>query len=312
MVSGYCVSYKNPVIVHVQPSRIDMQTLEIRNSKRRASSVLIALLTGIGIAVGVTSLAGCKKKPKGSESSDYLSIEVGDPGKPPTPNQPLVTVFAQVRAKDPGMPTPDLRNVLNDLDNKDPGWRINDIDGRRPVLEPEKNGAIYALHVMDTASDNIKEIEDPFQGPHHQISKDECKRFVDELRTQAQPLAEARKLRDFPQGRFRLEIKANTMDTLLPHLQKIRKVARLLLFDAYRLAEKGDVDECLDDVKAMIYLTRYGAWEPTTIAQLVRVVILVMTLEALEYGLASKANASDKKLAEIQSLLEEDGNWNAV
>jgi hypothetical protein len=286
---------------------------QVPTKHQRSESFLIILVI-VSTVIGVASLSGCKKKnDKSSKSSDsFLEVELPDPVKPPVPTESLTTVFPKVRGKDPLQPSAELRTVLSDLDFKDPGWRLTDIESRRPVLDAEKNGAIYFLYAANLIADNDLMIDDPFKGPHHGVSGGDLRSIVAELRKLATPLASARKLKDFPQGRFRLDIQPNPMDTRVQHLQKVRRVAKLLYFDAIRLAEKGEVDECLDDVRAIIHLTRYIAGEPTTIAQLVRVAVLVWALEALEYGLAMKAGASDKALAQMQKLLEEDGNWAAL
>jgi hypothetical protein len=191
---------------------------------------------------------------------------------------------------------------------------MEDLEGARKTVPPEKNGAFYVMHVGQMLGDDkINDTADSRHIPvpypmHSRLTREQRKHIGQVLKTHAAAVVQARKLAQFPEGRYRITVDRVTIDTKLPHLQ-CRNVAALLFFDALRHAELGEPEKCMTSVKAIIFLSRYVRDEYSSIAQLVRIAVLSYALSALEYGLTMEQSASDATLAEIQRLLLDDGSF---
>src|SRR5262249_20355115 len=70
---------------------------------------------------------------------------------------------------------------------------------------------------------------------------------------QLQPaLATARKLADLPRGRHAVAWSPDYIGTLMPHINDVRTVARLLVLDAAMRADSGDIDGALESARAAL------------------------------------------------------------
>jgi hypothetical protein len=124
----------------------------------------------------------------------------------------------------------------------------------------------------------------------------------------ASALAAARKLRTYPQGRFRLEYKLNVLDTLVPHLQDLASVRSVLGYDALLQAIDGNGEAAMESCLGLLYGCRYTVEEPQLISLQVRNAVYLVDLGLIERVLTAKKGPSDKLLLEVQNLLVEEGN----
>jgi len=81
--------------------------------------------------------------------------------------------------------------------------------------------------------------------------------------------------------RFQRDWTRPSIDMLLPELQSLRAVARLLVLDARREAADGNAADALDDVARIQRIGRHSASEPLLISNLVGLAIDTMALETL-------------------------------
>src|SRR5205814_2092532 len=71
-----------------------------------------------------------------------------------------------------------------------------------------------------------------------------------------------------PECRFSVDW-SNPVTALLPHLSKMRRLARLMREQAIQEAARGEADAALDDVGALFRMSRHTAEEPIFISLLV-------------------------------------------
>ncbi|MHC5542370.1 hypothetical protein ACYOEI_29460, partial [Singulisphaera rosea] len=105
-----------------------------------------------------------------------------------------------------------------------------------------------------------------------------------------------------PKGRNDFTLQPNPFDTLLPHAESVRHVARLLDLDVTALAQDGDADGALQSCHALLNAGRSLGDEPIAISQLVRLSIERLTTNAVERVLA-RGEPSDQALADMQTAL---------
>jgi hypothetical protein len=201
-----------------------------------------------------------------------------------------------------------LTVALADLDESDPGWRLEDLERARPVLSDAENSArvVLAAHkLVPRGSPNPKVTErfDKLPPPPELLDAERAELLDKEMTSLAAALAEARKLADMPNGRHTLVYAANPMRTLLPHAQNTREIASLLHYDALNLAQQGKARESLRSCQAALNAGRSMDDEPIMISQLVRMACVALAAGRTERTLAlGEPPAED--LARLQALVE--------
>jgi hypothetical protein len=96
--------------------------------------------------------------------------------------------------------------------------------------------------------------------------------------------------------------------TIMRHLQDLRQVARLLVFDALRQAYDGDLAGALVSCRAVLNTGRSVGDEPTEVSQFVRASCVHQALAALERVLAH-GEAPAAELEAFQRLLEDEAEF---
>jgi hypothetical protein len=273
--------------------------------------VLFSGLVVTGGVIGAIVWIKHRKTDKNEKTEVLVDAPVTDPGDPPVPRDPMTTVVPNYRGQDPLNASQQFRMLLNELDTKEPGWRLAEVERARPEVPPNRNGAIYVLHAFELMGTHHFNNDGKLKilAAHETMTSHDKKYLMDELTKCSSAVGQLRKLAKFPEGRFRVVWTSDPIDTKLTHLGAIARVAPVLYYDTLRLAEFGKADQCIDNVKALIHLARYVREEPTALAQMVRVAVLNYALGALENTLALKVSVSDDTLLSVQQLLEEDAKW---
>jgi hypothetical protein len=203
-----------------------------------------------------------------------------------------------------------LADAVAEADRLDPGWRLEDIDSKRRVVAPEANAAnqvVAVRKVLPSSWMKDLELDNPPNAPEPpvQLRAADAASLQDEL-GQVQPaLAEARKLKDLPHGRFPLAYSPGWIGTLIPHVQETRDIANFLGHDVLLRAQQGDIDGAVLSCQALLNTGRALGDEPFLISQLVRIAIRSIALRKLERVLA-QGQASPGVLADFQKLLEDE------
>ncbi|HEV3204527.1 MAG TPA: hypothetical protein VGY77_09095 [Gemmataceae bacterium] len=202
-----------------------------------------------------------------------------------------------------------LQAALAELDQAEPGWQLGDLETGRTKEPDEANSAlkVLALRALIPANWPSPEMETALQNltPPHELHPDQVKTLTPEMDKIKTALEDARKLKDFPNGRFPIVYDPNWIATLLPHVQEARTVASLLAYDALWRARNEDINGAVQSCQAGINVARSIGEEPFLISQLVRIACRAVALARLEYVLG-QGQASAPVLQDLQRLLERE------
>ncbi len=201
-----------------------------------------------------------------------------------------------------------LREAIAEADRLDPGWRLEELEARRATVRDEENSAPLIMRIakqmpQDWGADQrfwaLFEDDDP----EPQLNTEQIKALREELGRAAAALAEARKLKDFPKGRFPITYAADGISTNLPHIRQPRQVATMLEGQAELLSQEGAADAAVEACQAMLNCGRSLGDEPTSLTQLVRIAVRTMSCRSIERTLAH-GEPSVPSLLRLQQLLE--------
>jgi hypothetical protein len=221
-----------------------------------------------------------------------------------------------------------LTRAIGDADRLDPGWRLGDLLNKRNRIEDDVNSADLVLQVVSIRPDDteaglesgvtpVADTQEPTKGrlqgadldsrlnearPPERLAADIAYALKTELGIRAKALALARKLRDTGEGQYKINYDPLIFNTLLPHAQPARNLARLLQKDAYIRADRGDIDGALDSAGAIVGVARSFGDEPFAISQMVRIACGSFAMISFDRAL-SQGEASDRSLARIQASL---------
>jgi len=175
----------------------------------------------------------------------------------------------------------DLKAALAEADRVDPGWRIEELEAARSTIPDKENGA----RVLLEASSSLKatwptppvpltapSLEEQLLAlaPNEQLGEPLLQQLKAELAPADGALPVARRLADFPTGRYSIHWNPDVIGTPLSHLQEARRIALLLNFDAILRAQQGDTDGALVSCHAASNAGRTIGDEPFAVSQLVR------------------------------------------
>jgi hypothetical protein len=217
----------------------------------------------------------------------------------------------------------DLQQALEETAQRDPHWRLADVEADRAVIPEEQNAAVPAMAARqlipprwpawdyaDTSDgpdgaaqrtqQELSELE-----PERQLTPAQVTILREELKKAAAALAEARKLADRPAGRYPITYSPDFIGTLLPDIQNTRTVGNLLAYDVLLRAQDQDADGALVSCRAILNAARSIGDEPLMIAQLVRVALRALAMNRAERVLA-QGQPSDAALQALQQLLEQE------
>jgi hypothetical protein len=198
--------------------------------------------------------------------------------------------------------------LLSDLDETDPGWRLEDLERARPTLTDPENSALVvrAAHKLKPPKSPDNTIMERFAylpAPPELLDAERAALLAKELKAVAPTLAEALKLADMPNGRHEVVYVENPYAILLMHAQEAREIAALLHYEALNLAQQGKAREALRCCQAALNAGRSLDDEPFMIAQLVRNACVALAADGTERTLAL-GEPPVEDLARMQALLE--------
>jgi hypothetical protein len=208
-----------------------------------------------------------------------------------------------------------LDKALRELDQSEPGWRLEDIEAARREIPEERNSARFCVAASKLLpqgwpSLDLTEAFDHIP-PQEKISAASAKRLGKELEAVQPALNEARKLANMPEGHHRIHYKPNPYDTMLDDQQEVRRVCWLLRRDAMRHDHAGDLKSAMTSCRAALNSARSIGDEPIGISQLIRIACVHMSCQAVERTLA-QGQPSEDDLLLIQRSLEEEDQFNAA
>jgi ABC-type transport system involved in multi-copper enzyme maturation permease subunit len=212
-----------------------------------------------------------------------------------------------------------LRIAVAEADRLDPEWRLEELEDRRKAIAPERNSIFVVSAVADERSWQsvprwysgkqwpTREMEWALKDLAPEARLNDIQRRVLQagLVDVQRALAQARRLADFPDGRYPIAYSKNGVNTLLPHVQRNRILASLLRYDAIWRAEEDAADGALASCRASLNAGRAIGDEPVMVSMLVRMACRALALEAIHRVLA-QGEPSEEALAELQRLLERE------
>jgi hypothetical protein len=198
-----------------------------------------------------------------------------------------------------------LQAALAAADRDDPNWRLEDLEAHRDAVPDAQNSAL----IVESAQQFLPSVGFSLGAtPAHsaqQLDTEQARALRGNLKEATAALAQARKLKDFPQGRYPVAWSEDAVSTLLPHLQRVRQLATVLAADAELRAHDKDLDGALESCLANLNAARSIGDEPTYISALVRVAVRAITLERLEHVL-SQGEPSETAMAATQEAWERE------
>jgi hypothetical protein len=208
-----------------------------------------------------------------------------------------------------------LRQAEAEADRLDPGWRFEDLEGARAAVPDAENGAVQVLAVVEILRAVVLP-PPPAQGPsldqvvaelspEVRLNAEMLRQVQANVNPAAEAFAAARRLADFPRGRYRIAYSRDLVGTPMPHLQELRKIAALLGLDAALRAEQGDVSGALHSAQAALNVGRSVGDEPIVVSQLVRLACQNVAVHGAERALA-QGEPPDAALNSLQHLLEDE------
>ncbi len=214
-----------------------------------------------------------------------------------------------------------LRDVIAAIEKDDPHWRLADLEEHRNIPDEAENSAPRVLAVATRISGNWPVKGSPIEDPDgnrlklvnaaiervapYRLSDEMAEALKTELNGFGPALADARRLKDFPQGGTKIVWDDVPFLTLIPQVQETRKVSRLLQADALSRAQEGDLVAAFESIRANLNVARSLGDEPLLISMLVRIAVDGITLSSVERTL-SLGEAPAAPLEELQRLLTQE------
>jgi hypothetical protein len=212
----------------------------------------------------------------------------------------------------------EYRAAIEEADRLDPGWRLAELEAARRDVPDSENAAMQALAARKllpagwfprppgSISTKLEDDLDRLP-PTQPLDESQSKQLRAELAKASAVLSAARRVADMPRGRYVVIEKPDALSTLLPHVDQLQQLIRLLRLDAVRRVQDGDIDGALTICRALVNTGRSFGDEPIAISQLVRLCHQRLAIRGLERALA-QGEASEATLAEIQRLLEDEAD----
>ena len=209
-----------------------------------------------------------------------------------------------------------LAVAMSVADRDDPHWRLVDLLAHREQVPDAENSALVLAKSAELLGKNWPDgapvaASNPTADVLARLDEIEANVRLDDalagslgdrLKAREPALAVARTIKDYDRGRHELVLGPTLIDTLLPHIEEVRSVARLLAADAAVRAHEGDLDGALDSCRAILGTARSLGDEPMLVSQLVRSAIDGVATKSVQRVLG-QGQASDAALSRLQTLI---------
>jgi hypothetical protein len=201
-----------------------------------------------------------------------------------------------------------LGEIVDRLDESDPGWRLVELEKEAQEDIPEaRNSSVVisnAARLLPRSwptSSFIFRFEGVNREPAVRLDDERAALLHREMAGLAAALAEARKLKAMSRGRH---LFTSTFEIAL-HCMEINNVASLLRFDALDRAHRGQIDEALESCLAVLNLVRSIGAQPHLNAEGLRISGISRVCDTIERVL-NQGQASEASLVALQELLSEE------
>ena len=201
-----------------------------------------------------------------------------------------------------------LAEAVAEADRLDPGWRLEELEAARRQIPDDKNGALVVLSAhRKMPAKWTPDIDEIFSFPPP-VRLDE--KSVKELRDAMKPvtgvISEARRMIDFPEGRFAITYGPDLFKSPMPeHHQMVRTTGFVLQLDGWLQLQDGQFEQAWKSSRAILNTGRSLGDEPLLMAQFIRIALRRIAGGLLERTLA-QGELDEPKLAEMQKALGEE------
>jgi predicted Zn finger-like uncharacterized protein len=217
---------------------------------------------------------------------------------------------------------PELEKIIAELDQKEPGWRFEEIEAKRKVLKPKENSALVISESYKLLGNfeqrkplrELGKLPDPadmeaIKSSPQQLLTLPSNNLIKTTLGAFQPsLDEARKVAKLPEGRFELTYEPNIVNTILTPLDTTRPVAELLAMDALIQAQDGKSQQAMELTQAIFNIARSIREMPFIISFGVQIEIYNQSIRTLERTIALGEPSKDS-LSQFQSLVENEASF---
>lgn len=213
-----------------------------------------------------------------------------------------------------------LLAAIAETDRLDPGWRLEGLEAKRADVPGEMDSAPLVTKVGKNAIailnkgtvrkdlwDISKELDRLSATTQLTPQQTETVRVC--LAPLAGPLADARKIADFPQGRFPFSSSPEQFQSM-PHIDNATITIWLLRNYAMMRAQDGDLDEAWATCQAILNVARSFGDEPGWV-QTSRVLDCVKAIRTMERTLA-QGQVREQALAQTQVVLKDEARHPAL
>jgi hypothetical protein len=185
----------------------------------------------------------------------------------------------------------ELAAVIAETDEKDPRWRWEAIEEDRAPISDAENSMLVMKKLTDSFGKwQPTELKLPDGQPVYNSDYPSNRRLDEqhlmlirkELGKREQSVALAVSLQNYPRGRASFELTTDMLSTLLPHVQPVRDVARLLALDVERLVHGTPTDRAADRIRAMLRAAAGLRDDPFLISLLVRMACRKVAVDSTE------------------------------
>jgi hypothetical protein len=200
-----------------------------------------------------------------------------------------------------------FQKALAELDDADPGWRLEDIENARPIIPDEPNSAIVVLAanrlLPPTGFKHVTVMRLFVTRPPQLFDTQQMNLLEKELTAAHAGVVEARRLADMPAGRHPRDYMLNPVDGLGKHAQVVSPVVEALRYDALHLAQKNQPGAALRSCRAMLNAARTLDDDSQVVSQMARCSGPWWAAAAIARTLSLGVPAT-RDLAELQKLAE--------
>jgi hypothetical protein len=200
-----------------------------------------------------------------------------------------------------------LAAAIAEADRLDPGWRLEELEDKRAAIPEEENSATIIMAVGPKIPNNWPSFETarlfrrlPY--PPAPLGDQQASALHSELSDIQDSIIEARKIVDYPRGRFPIVLEPKFTN---PHWEYVRKLSRVLHYDTLERVNAGDLSGALNSCRGAFNVARSLGDEPSFISFLTRLESRDRALNNLERILA-QGQVPSRELEAFQQILEEE------
>jgi predicted Zn finger-like uncharacterized protein len=213
----------------------------------------------------------------------------------------------------------ELEKIITELDQKEPGWRIKELEAKRKVLKPEENSALVISESYKLLGNQeqkkplwelgqLPDLAAIKSSPQQLLTQPSINLIKTTLGNFQPSLVEGRKVAKLPEGRFEITYAPNIANTMLTPLDATGAITDLLTIDAFIQAQDGKSQQAMESTQAIFNIARSVGEIPFPISYQVRGRICAQSIRMLELTIALGEPSKDS-LSQFQSLLENEASF---